>query len=260
MKFLNKVIAASLLTVGLLTGTANSSTLEEVVNASYRLENSKGSTCSGTFVNSPKGEQVFATSAHCVIDLGVPYYNTKPEGEFLIKKVTKDETLRPSVEHVFYLDVPVANNGLYYIFPELDIALLKLRNSVVRFPTVDLLTNEEADKLSVIGTKVTVVGYPLGFEATHTRGEFSSKERSMKKGINSIVYRYTAPSTYGNSGGGLYAELPNQDYKYMGTVSHLIDGTFGKGIPMGFLNYAIPVKQLNEVLTFVDTFGFASNE
>ena len=260
MDFLSKVVTAAILTLGLLTGTSNASSLEEVISASYRLENSKGSTCSGTFVNTPKGEQVFVTSAHCVIDLDQPYFNTKPEGEFLIKKVTKNEALRPSVEHVFYLDVPMANNSLYYIFPQKDIAILKLRNSVVRFPTADLMTNEEADKFAVIGNEVTVVGYPLGFEVTHTRGEFSSKERSMKKGIDSIVYRYTAPSTYGNSGGGLYAELPNKDYKYMGTISHIVDGTLGKGIPMGFLNYAIPVKQLNEVLTYVDMFGFAPNE
>ncbi len=261
MTLLNKVLSAALvLTVGLLTGTANASTLQQIVDASFKLYKDGRPTCSGTFVNTPKGEQVFLTAAHCVINLDAPYYNTKPEGEFTISKISLDDNLRPSVEHVYHLDIPMASNDQYYIFQPYDIALLKLRNSVVRLPVTDVLTNEKADTFATIGTEIAVVGFPLGMDVTFNKGLFTEKERSSKEPIKGIVYRFTAPVTFGNSGGGMYALTAPNNYEYMGVVSHLVDGTRGQGIPMGFLNYAIPVNKVNEILGYVDMFGFKKDE
>lgn len=235
-------------------GIANASSIDEVVDASHKLYQNDKPVCSGTIVNTPKlTKQLFVTSAHCLMDLDstenlLDKIAKLNKESFTIKKVTYNAAMEPVAERVYYLQL-----YQYLINPALDLALLEFKDTSVMLPAVDIATDEEQKQLRV-GNDIAVIGFPLGFDVTVTKGQFSGKEKSSREPIEAVVFRYTAPSTYGNSGGGLY-QVKGDDYRMIGIVSHVLDGTVGKGIPMGFINYAIPASNLTDVLTWVDNGG-----
>lgn len=252
MRIWSKVLAAGIMTLGLLTGTANASTIDEVIGASHKLFKDNQSICSGTIVNSPvKSKQIFVTSAHCIIDIDdtktplLQKIDKAQKSDYTIKYVVYNEELDPTLERVFHLKL-----FNYMISPEADLAFLEFVDPTIKLPAVDLATDEEAKAIKV-GEDVAVVGFPLGYDVTLTKGQFSGKQKANRAPIDSIVFRFTAPATYGNSGGGLYS-INNGDYKLIGVVSFLLDGTLGKGVPMGFMNFAIPVTQVNAGLAYID--------
>jgi len=256
MKMWSKLLVAGAMLFSSV-GIISASTIDEVMDASYKIYKDNVPICSGTIVNTPKtGEQLLVTSAHCLVDLDklkeqslVEQIHELEKTDLTIKKVFYNEKMEPTIERVYYL-----KHFNYMISPEIDMALLSLKDPTIKLPAVDVATDEELKDLK-IGDGVATAGFPLGFDFTVTFGHFSGKVRSSRDPINTVVYRYTAPSTYGNSGGGLYRVTNDGEYKLIGVVSHVLDGTVGKGIPMGFLNFAIPALHLNDGMNFIDNFN-----
>lgn len=252
-KIFNSIVVGLGLLLGSI-GVAQSSSIEEVLGASHKLYRNNQPICSGTIVNTPKmGQQLFVTSAHCLIDLdnsdlwsGIA---KAKKDSFTIKYIIYNDDMFPTVERTYHLEL---FNDL--IDPNLDMALLSFRDSTIKLPAVDVASDEDLKQIK-IGDDVAAIGFPLGYDVTITKGQFSGKKRSERPPLDTVVFRYTAPSTFGNSGGGLY-KITDGDYKYIGTVSHVLDGTIGKGIPMGFMNFAIPALHLNSVMGLVDTLLF----
>ena len=133
-------------------------------------------------------------------------------------------------------------------------AILKVIKSKAIYDTTPLWTKENIDDLNIL-TPIGVIGAALGNEPVVTEGKINGM------GIPIDNYEYwlsTAPSIFGNSGGGVFAPQ-NDHWAFIGIPSRIsVMGGF-VATPITHLGYFIPIPRIYEWLE-AECFQFIYDE
>lgn len=230
-----KIILAALALLA-TTSLASATSLQDIVNSTYKLYEGASGYCSSTFVGNNDEGAVFLTAAHCVAQDGVM--------NIRIQKTSDEEKNYGEVlsEEVFYLKAVKTLKGD-------DVALLQT-TSKIHLPdtAVDIATEDEAKKILKIGTPVTTVGYPKAQVVAVTQGQYTGMVPPPEGGPWEVpMYQITSPITGGNSGGGLYTEIDGS-LKLVGVnVAGYRD--------VSFMNFSSPLSSVKKALV-----GFIKSE
>lgn len=169
--------------------------------------------CSAQVVHSKANgdavDTIILTADHCIA-------SEESALSFGVAKYTEENELLVETTH---------GAEIVELYPELDIAVLKLRDTVTEFATVDIATAEEAGASLVKGTRILAVGYPNTRnlpmkDLVFTDGLYVGLTDSMLETVEVPMYRTTISVFYGNSGGGLYADIGGE-WKFVGVTSQL---------------------------------------
>ena len=108
-------------------------------------------------------------------------------------------------------------------YPEADLSLLRIERPQPWPYLADVAPESVCDRLSVFDS-VYAVGCPLGNQPIPTRGEISSQ---YKKVGDEVYWMVSAPTFFGNSGGGIFL---SENGQLVGISSMIY--TYGKRSPM----------------------------
>jgi S1-C subfamily serine protease len=125
--------------------------------------------------------------------------------------------------------------------PEEDLALLRLR-SPQQAPAVAQLFPRGQENQLRIGMKVITVGAGLGEDPVQTEGHLSQFGRDIDR---KEYWLNTAPSIFGNSGGGMYLKRTLQ---LVGVPARIGVAMLGLPDPITHLSYAIPITRIYNFL------------
>lgn len=212
-----------------LTSDSKAASLQETLDATYKLYTEDRPICSGQFIKSDETGDLFLTAAHCVTDENGSF---NYEGNFNVRKSIYNSEYNSVSEETWFLDK-------VKVFPELDVALLTTRQPVGTFPTVDLATQRDADSLFV-GQEMYAVGYPKVLELTITDGMFGGEVPSLFQEMSHPWYKTTIPITGGNSGGGLYIRKGEEFF--------LIGTALATWNDVSFMSYFTPYENIVKVI------------
>jgi S1-C subfamily serine protease len=127
---------------------------------------------------------------------------------------------------------------------ELDLALLRLRSDEL-LPVARTATDRRATRAEV-WDEVCAVGCPLGIDPVSTRGEILDKNRYVRRAGERIQHwLISAPTYYGNSGGGVFLLGSRQ---LVGVFSKIY--TYGRAdaVAVPHLGLMVPIDTIREWL------------
>jgi S1-C subfamily serine protease len=233
MKILTKVLAAALVTVGLLTGTAQASSLEDVATNTFKMFENDRPMCTAVAAMTPAKHPVLVTAAHCVDDINSSYSVRVP----LLKK-----DLDTYIDTIHNLEIMAVNK-------EKDIAVLRTKSKFALSPGVDVAIKETVSSLK-FGDPVAIVAHPATLDLTITTGEFGGLVKSIHPVVKTPMLRATAPVVGGSSGGGLYVKnkqitVGKDNYELIGIVSYGLQG-------IDFVNHFTPIYNVEDGFKYVD--------
>ena len=200
---------------------------------------------SATIIYSKKGS-TFALTNHHVVESNISYKNVWDN--VLKKEVKKEftevvEILFPRLvnSHVVGYSTTLADILAYDAHQ--DIALLKFRD-VSPYPSVRLYPREKAKEVPFLAT-LACVGAALGQAPIVTFGNLNGKQIEID---NYEYWLSSAPSIFGNSGGGVFY-LENDQWFFVGIPSRI------SVVPLGFganvvthMGYFIPLYRIYNFL------------
>lgn len=213
--FIGIIVALALLAIGYLVFAANSakaSDLAGIEKGTYMLYSDGVPGCSMQAVE--RDDSIFLLTAnHCVRAAGA-------KTEYSLHLIAFDESIfdKKIGEDVHYLEVVKRD-------PATDVAVLRPLDKDATFATVDIATADEAKAALFNGADVLAAGYPSTMAApigslVFTDGHYVGLNRSFVPTVTAPMYRTTVSVHYGNSGGGLYAEV-GDTWKLVGVTSQL---------------------------------------
>lgn len=142
------------------------------------------------------------------------------------------------------LDEPLYTSAVVERFSaERDLALLRLRLTS-RFENVaSFLSSEEADRLNLF-TRVYAVGCPLGNSPLPTSGEISSRSKQVG---DQVFWMVTAPTFFGNSGGGIFLA---DTCELIGISSMVYTYTYGlnRSMVVPHMGLFVPIRTVTQWL------------
>jgi S1-C subfamily serine protease len=168
----------------------------------------------------------------------------------LQKKVTKEFTdavqvLYPRVDGDRILGYETAMADIILHDEQQDIALLKIRD-IKTFPSTDWYPKDKAEDVPIL-VPLACIGAALGTKPTATFGHLNSKQNE----IDQFEYwMSSAPSIFGNSGGGVFAYDQESDrWLFLGIPSRIAVQPMGFGAQaITHMGFFIPVFRIFEWL------------
>jgi len=215
--------------------------LEQVLKPSVRIL-AKQTIGSGTIVYSKNGDTYVLTNHH-VIEKNIEY---KEVWDTVIKKDVKkdftspveldagrfDDTGRYIASTAVLADIIAYNK-------EQDLALLKVRDNI-NYPTATLYPYDKAESVPLL-VPLCCCGAALGQKPIITFGNLNGVQIEIE---NFEYWLSSAPSIFGNSGGGVFINEDNQ-WKFLGVPSRVSVVFLGfSGSPVTHMGYFIPVFRI----------------
>ena len=204
--FKNFIGACVLALLAMCTATApvTASSLQEITDSTVQLYKNGMSICSMTAVS----DRTFHTANHCVVDNRATY-------AMIITK--NDDEGEPVSSQIVRLKVTGH-------FPKWDTARLVISDPDYYgyIKPVDIATPYEVTHDLYPGAHVLAAGYAFGEHFTPAQGAFVLSKLPPKDVIPRATdefYHITASITNGMSGGGLYLEVGENEYKLIGALS-----------------------------------------
>lgn len=200
--------------LGIVAGLAiapqvQASDVGQIAAGTYILHRDGQPGCTAQVVGTDAGQRIL-TAQHCV-DL--------VDAQYSINRATFDPVLfdKKVVETAYFAEVIRRDKNA-------DVAVLRLMDQSIVLDAVDIATTEEA-KATAKGEAVLIAGYPDTNDApigdlVFTDGRFVGLSNAYEKSIKGSFYRTSASVHYGNSGGGLYADIDGT-WKLIGITSQL---------------------------------------
>lgn len=201
------------------------------------------------FSNTSKADQavidqvytpVVQTNKNCSASI---YQSAEVEGKVDTRLLTAKHCVKDKKDGTLTLEVtdkgkPIETRVVYYDRVKVDfasdLAMLKLRDTTHKYPTVKI-----ADRLiAEIGDEVWVAGYPLGLIKTVTKGTLSGYHYFPER--NSTFYQASPGLTFGNSGGALF-QVNNGKYEQIGVTSMKFNENH-------FMNLFVPLEEIQAFL------------
>ena len=215
--------------------------LLERYKASCRVD-AKQARGSCTIIYSKGGETYALTNFH-VIEQNLQY---KEVWDPLLQKDTKKEfkeaveILYPRLNGDRILGFSTVIGDVVIQDKQQDIALLKFRD-IKDFPSVEWYPHEEAKDVPVL-TPLTCIGAALGLKPIATFGNLNGVQIEID---NYEYWMSSAPSIFGNSGGGLFA-LKEDTWYFIGIPSRIsvIPSGFGGAQAITHMGYFIPLFRI----------------
>ena len=132
-----------------------------------------------------------------------------------------------------------------------DVSLMKI--DAENLPYVTLGSSDDL----VVGDQVFAIGNPLGeLTSTLTVGYVSAKERMVTTEVGSISMIQTdAAINSGNSGGPLF----NTKGEVVGITTAKYSGTSGSGASIEGIGFAIPIDDVNGIISDLKEFGYVTS-
>lgn len=202
---------------------------------------------SGTVVYSKDGKTYLLTNYH-VISENIDY---KKVWDNIIKRDIKKDFVSPVEVQMGRLD----DNGFYLTSTsimadivaynrEKDMALLELRDKV-DYPSVKLYPRDKANEVPLL-VNLCACGCALGEKPVVTFGNLNGLQIEID---NEDYWISTAPSIFGNSGGGVFTNYSGKEWEFLGIPSRIpvIMIGFG-GDAITHLGYFIPIYRIYEWL------------
>ena len=126
-------------------------------------------------------------------------------------------------------------------FPESDLSLLRVERDTPWIHVATVASEEVCRSLTVFD-QVYAVGCPLGNQPIPTRGEISSQYKEVG---DEVYWMVSAPTFFGNSGGGIFR---SGDGQLVGLSSMVY--TYGKRSPLGVphMGLFVPLSQVRSWL------------
>jgi hypothetical protein len=215
--------------------------LEQVVKCTARVR-AKEAIGSGTVVYSKDGN-TFVLTNHHVIEKNIEY---KQVWDGLLRRDVKKDFFSPveldfgrfDERGRFIASSTVLADIVLYDKPQ-DLALLKVRD-VIDYPSAKLYPREDADRVPLL-VPLCACGAALGEKPVVTFGNLNGMQ------IEIDGYEYwlsSAPSIFGNSGGGVYI-YEDGDWYFLGIPSRVSVVFIGfGGSPVTHMGYFIPVFRI----------------
>jgi len=229
----------SLVTVLISANVAAAWTVEDMNRTINSANFIVGGGCSGTLISLE--HRLILTNHHCIgaaVRLRTKTV-TEDDGTVINKQV--EELRDMDVSQRMYEDYRLVGEASYKAeliarWKESDLALLQVRAELPNSIAATVFSGDSVQR----GEEVTVVGNPLGLDATVTRGVVSSTNRMFRVGWADAEVPFIqvdAGITGGNSGGALF-----------NASGHLIGVPAAAAPGNGHLGLAIPFFQVRKFL------------
>lgn len=228
------------LLVAALTASAASAWTVEDMNKTINSANFiVGRGCSGTLISLE--HRLILTNHHCIGDAVVKRRKEVVEDDGTIVQKQVEELRDMDVSQRMYKDYRLVGEASYKAqlvarWKESDLALLQVRTDLPNGIAATVFAGKDVQR----GEEVTVVGNPLGLDATVTKGVVSSTNRMFRvpwADAEVPFIQIDAGITGGNSGGALF------------NASGELIGVPAAGVPgNGHLGLAIPFFQVRKFL------------
>lgn len=198
-----------------------------------------GGGCSGTLISLE--HRLILTNHHCIGAAVRLRTKTVTEDDGTVIKKQVEELRDMDVSQRMYEDYRLVGEASYKAeliarWKESDLALLQVRAELPNAIAATVFAEDSVQR----GEEVTVVGNPLGLDATVTRGVISSTNRMFRVSWADAEVPFIqvdAGITGGNSGGALF----NADGELIGVPAAGVPGN-------GHLGLAIPFFQVRKFL------------
>jgi len=222
--------------------------LDEVLKPSVRIL-AKDAIGSGTIIYSKDG-QTYVLTNHHVIEKNIEY---KQVWDNIIKKDVKRDFTSPVELNVgryddtgrYIASTSVLADIIAYS-KEQDIALLKVRDNI-QYNTAKLYPHEEAKNVPLL-VPLCCCGAALGEKPVVTFGNLNGIQIEID---NYEFWLSSAPSVFGNSGGGVYVN-ENGTWKFLGIPSRISVVFIGfGGSAVTHMGYFIPAFRIYDWLDSV---------
>jgi S1-C subfamily serine protease len=199
----------------------------QMLNATVRVERPEGrGTGSGTVLRSDRTGTFILTNHHVAGDKGskllVRFWHLNTKGETVLTVLRDAEVVAADKDK--------------------DLALLKLADSEFRAEAVARVAPE--DRQLMPGDFVWTLGAPLGFRVSATTGLLGVLNQEIPTLGGRIMH--SAPTIFGNSGGGVWQKAPDGGYEYIATTQAI--AMAGMGSPVTTTAFAIPNSMLRAFL------------
>jgi len=229
----------SLLTALLTANVAAAWTVEDMNKTINSANFIVGGGCSGTLISLE--HRLILTNHHCIGAAVRLRTKTVTEDDGTVIKKQVEELRDMDVSQRMYEDYRLVGEASYKAeliarWKESDLALLQVRAELPNAIAATVFAGDSVQR----GEEVTVVGNPLGLDATVTRGVISSTNRMFRVGWADAEVPFIqvdAGITGGNSGGAL-----------SNAVGELIGVPAAAAPGNGHLGLAIPFIQVRQFL------------
>jgi S1-C subfamily serine protease len=198
-----------------------------------------GRGCSGTLISLE--HRLILTNHHCIGDAVIKRRKEVVEDDGTVVQKQVEELRDMDVSQRMYEDYRLVGEARYKAqliarWQESDLALLQVRAELPNSIAATVFSGDVVQR----GEEVTVVGNPLGLDATVTRGVISSTNRMFRVSWAEAEVPFIqidAGITGGNSGGALF----NSSGELIGVPAAGVPGN-------GHLGLAIPFFQVRQFL------------
>lgn len=222
---IKNVLKSAVVALALMTGGAFAGTLEQAMNATYRLYHSDTFACSAVAIS----ETTLVTAAHCI-----PQAKSMQEVVNIRKEVTH--------ENVKVKDFSSWSVNVDKLDRDADVAKISLRDITAKLSFTDMASHVDM----IVAKPVFAIGYPRGMELTLTDGIFTSVSDLTDMGVNGTYWKTTVPISGGSSGGGLYV-FEEDSYKLVGLAT-------ASWRDVSFQSYFSTLNSLNMILEPEESF------
>ena len=215
--------------------------LEQILKPSVRIM-AKEAIGSGTIIYSQKGSTYVLTNHH-VIEKNIEY---KQVWDTVIKKDIKKDFTAPVEldagrfdESGRYIASTTVLADIIAYDKEQDLALLKIRDNI-KYPTSELYPHDKAASVPLL-VPLCCCGAALGQKPIITFGNLNGIQIEID---NFEYWLSSAPSIFGNSGGGVYVS-EGESWKFLGIpsrISVLFIGFGGSAVT--HMGYFIPAFRI----------------
>jgi len=215
--------------------------LTQIVKQSARIR-AKEAIGSGTVIYSKEGNTFVLTNFH-VIEKNIQYRDV---WDNLLRKDVKKDFLSPveldfgrfDESGRFIASSTVLADIILYNKPQ-DLALLKIRDDI-EYPSAYLYPKEQAENVPLLAP-LCACGAALGEKPVVTFGNLNGFQIEIE---GYEFWLSSAPSIFGNSGGGVYTLL-NNNWHFLGIPSRISVVFIGfGGSPVTHMGYFIPVSRI----------------